>query len=318
MRAAALAVIFLLAVALAACGAGSQEVDREATILLDFTPNAAHVGLYTARARGYDEGESVRIRIRVPGQSTDAVRLLAAEKVDFAVLDIHDLALARQRGVDIVGVMPIVQRPLAAVIARPGTRSPRDLEGRAVGVTGLPSDDAVLRSVVRGAGGDPARVRTVTIGFDAVSALLGGRVPAATAFWDVEGVALRARRPGFRIFRVDAFGAPAYPELVLCALRRTVREQPGLVDGVVAAARRGYEQALQDPESSVEDLVDRARGVRRADVQAQLDAVQSAFASPSGRVGRFDAGTLRAWARWEVRFGIVRRPPDVARAFLLR
>jgi hypothetical protein len=86
----------------------------------------------------------------------------------------------------------------------------------------------------------------------------------------------------------------------------------------VAAARRGYEQALQDPESSVEDLVDHARGVRRADVQAQLDVLQSALASPSGDVGRFDVGTLRAWARWEARFGIVRRPPDVARAFVLR
>ena len=56
----------------------------------------------------------------------------------------------------------------------PAIRTPRDLAGRQAGVTGLPSDDAVLRSVVAGAGGDPRRVREVTIGFDAVPALLGG------------------------------------------------------------------------------------------------------------------------------------------------
>ena len=63
------------------------------------------------------------------------------------------------------------QRPLASVIARadgPVAR-PRDLEGRSAGVTGLPSDDAVLDSVVAGDGGDPAAVERVTIGFNAVA-----------------------------------------------------------------------------------------------------------------------------------------------------
>ena len=89
-----------------------------------------------------------------------------------AILDIHDLGLARQEGHDIVGVMAFVQRPLAAVLAQPAIRSPADLEGERAGVSGLPSDDAVLRSIVAGDGGDPEQVRTTTIGFQAVKALL--------------------------------------------------------------------------------------------------------------------------------------------------
>ena len=63
--------------------------------------------------------------------------------------------------------MPLVQAPLGAVIARSdsGIRSPKDLEGRKVGVTGLPSDNAILDSEVAGDGGDPSRVDPVTIGF---------------------------------------------------------------------------------------------------------------------------------------------------------
>ncbi len=34
------------------------------------------------------------------------------------MLDIHDLALARERGVDLVAVAALVRRPLAALIAR--------------------------------------------------------------------------------------------------------------------------------------------------------------------------------------------------------
>jgi putative hydroxymethylpyrimidine transport system substrate-binding protein len=253
----------------------------------------------------------------VPGASTDAVRLLASGRVDFAVLDIHDLAIARARGSDLVGVMALVQRPLAAVIAQPGTRSPRALQGRTVGVTGVPSDEAVLRSEVLGAGGDPRRVATTTIGFNAVTALLAHRVDAATAFWDVEGVALERRRRGFRIFKVDDYGAPAYPELVLCATRTTVRDRRGLVDRVVRAIERGYREALRHPAASVSDLLRYNPGLDRGLIGAELDAVHSAFWAPGGGVGQLDPGRLRAWARWEARFGIVARAPDVTRAFLL-
>ena len=125
--------------------------------------------------------------------------------------------------------MALVQRPLAAVLAQPEIARPRDLEGRRAGVTGLPSDVAVLRSVVAGDGGDPEQVRTTTIGFEAVKALLAGRVAGATAFWNVEGVALRAERPDTQEFRVDDFGAPAYPELVLCVTRETLEEKRSVI-----------------------------------------------------------------------------------------
>jgi ABC-type nitrate/sulfonate/bicarbonate transport system substrate-binding protein len=315
MRSAVLALAVALGIVLPGCGGTVVEVDSDASILLDFTPNAAHTGIYTAAARGYDP--DVTLHVKVPGASTDGVRLLAAGKVDFAVLDIHDLALADAHGASLVGVMALVQRPLASVITQPGVRSPRALAGRTVGVTGVPSDDAVLRSEVRGDGGNPAAVTTTTIGFKAVQSLLTRRVDAATAFWDVEGVALRRRRPGFRVFKVDDYGAPAYPELVLCATRATVRDRRSLVDGVTAAIRRGYAQTLQDPESAVETMVERTGGLDRSLLQAELDAVQPAFQAPDGRIGELDPRRLRAWARWELRFGIVKHRPDVRRMFLL-
>src|SRR3954469_8388492 len=180
--------VVLLVVLLAGCGADDgprsatapPEPPIDATLLLDFAPNAVHAGIYAAKRRGLDRKAGIDLRVQVPTASTDAVRLLLAGRAQLAVLDIHDLAIARERGRDLVGVMAIVQRPLAAVLAEPGVRRPRDLEGRRAGVTGLPSDVAVLRSIVAGDGGDPARVRRVTVGFDAVRALLSRRVAGAT------------------------------------------------------------------------------------------------------------------------------------------
>jgi hypothetical protein len=50
-------------------------------------------------------------------------------------------------------------------------------------------------------------------------------------------------------------------------------------------------------------------------VAAELSAVTPAFLAPDGHIGELDLATLRAWATWEARFGIVRRPPDVASSF---
>ncbi len=304
-----------VALAPAGCGGRSSRLPA-ATLVLDFTPNAVHAGIYSALARGYDRAAGVRLDVRVPSSSTDSVKLLLSRRADLAVLDIHDLALARAAGRDIVGVLPLVQRPLAAVLAQPSVRTPRDLAGQLAGVTGLPSDDAVLRSVVAGAGGDPRQVREVTIGFDAVPALLGGHVAAATAFWDVEGVALARRRPGIREFRVDDYGAPAYPELVVCVTGRELRADPMLVRATVAALERGYALTIATPARSAGDELARVPGLDRPLLLAELAALRGAFTGGPGRAfGTFDRPRLRAWAAWEARFGIVRKAPDIPAMF---
>jgi ABC-type nitrate/sulfonate/bicarbonate transport system substrate-binding protein len=211
--------------------------------------------------------------------------------------------------------MAIVERPLASVIAQPQISSPRQLQGRTVGVTGVPSDYAVLDSIVTGAGGRPRALHTITIGSDAVADLLAGRVAAATAFWNDEGVALALRRPGYRIFRVENYGAPAYPELVLCARRETVARRPALVRAVVKTLVRGYELAIASPAVAGADLEREVPGLDPRLVRADLAALRSSFAPRGGHPGELEVRTLRAWAMWEARFGLVRKPPDVAALF---
>jgi ABC-type nitrate/sulfonate/bicarbonate transport system substrate-binding protein len=283
--------------------------------VLDFTPNAIHAGIYSALARGYDRAAGIRLHVIAPSASTDSIKLLETGRVNFAILDIHDLAIARERGEDIVGIMAVVERPLAAVIAAAQIHSPRQLAGKTVGITGDPSDSAVLDSIVAGADGNPHDLKTITIGFDAVAALLSGRVAAATAFWNDEGVTLEQRRPGFHIFRVDDYGAPSYPELVLCATAQTVRHDPALARGVVRALVRGYGITLSDPKATAADLESRVPGLDPELVAAELRAALPSFVTPDKRFGALDPATLRAWARWEVRFGIVQRMPDIQRAF---
>ncbi len=321
----------VLAAAAAGCGSGASSSTRaasssgpakarsaparSASLILDFTPNAVHTGIYAALARHYDRDAGVRLNVIAPTATTDSIKLLETGRVDFAILDIHDLAIARERAADVVGIMAIVERPLAAVIAAPDVSSPKALQGKTVGISGDPSDTAVLRSAVAGSGGDPARVKTVTIGFNAVADLLAGRVAGATAFWNDEGVTIRSERKGFHVFRVDDYGAPSYPELVLCATSQTLRREPGLARDVVNALVRGYEYTLSDPGQAARELEQQVPGLAPKLVSAQLTALLPAFRAADGHVGELNKATLDTWAGWEARFGIVSRPPDVGTTF---
>jgi putative hydroxymethylpyrimidine transport system substrate-binding protein len=305
----------LLGLAAAGCGGDGAEpgAPQRATLVLDFTPNAVHSGIYAALRRGYYRDAAVDLEVHAPSASTDAPKLLEAGRADFAILDIHDLGIARERGLDVVGVAAIVQRPLASVIARADgpVRRPRDLEGRRVGVTGLPSDDAVVDSEVAADGGDPANVDRVTIGFKAVTYLAADKVDAATGFWNAEAVALRRRGVSVRVFKVDRYGAPRYPELVLCTSKRTHMRDPELVNAVVEATARGYRAALTHPDAALDDLVAENPALDRGEQAAQLRVLLPALRPPV----HLDRSALEQWADWDLEHGILERPIDPRDAF---
>ncbi|HET7454927.1 MAG TPA: ABC transporter substrate-binding protein [Solirubrobacterales bacterium] len=317
-------VVALLAAALAlagvaGCGGSGAEpgAPQGATLVLDFVPNAVHSGIYAAESEGFYREAGVDLKVQPPGESTDAPKLLGAGKVEFAILDIHDLGIARENGIPLVGVMPIVQRPLAAVIARSdaGIRSPRDLEGRRVGVSGLPSDEAVVDSEVEADGGDPAKVDEVTIGFTAVPSLAAGKVDAATGFWNAEAVALREQGVPIRVFKVDEFGAPPYPELVLCTSEKLLKSDPGLVDHVVSATEEGYEATEENPGDALDDLLaaNKNLGLNRAEQEAQLKVLL-----PALHPEPFDPAVLNEWAAWDLQHHLLEKPLDVEAAFPTR
>src|SRR3954467_4794516 len=316
------AAVAAAALAIAACGGGDEPSTAStattaakpaapATLALDFTPNAVHAPIYAAVREGFDRRHGVSLRIREPGSSPNSLALLTLGRVDVGILDVHDLAIARERGVDVVGIAALVQKPLAALIARGDVPRPRSLAGRTVGVSGLPSDPAFVRAIVQGDGGEYARVKQVTIGFQAVSSILSGRVDAVPAFWNAEGVALRRRGVRTREFRVEDYGAPAYPEVVLVTARRTLERKRALVDGVVAAIGDGMRSVLARPEPAARQI---ARAAGQADVglvREQLRVMRPVVVPPM----RLDRAVLEQWADWDARFKIVGRRPDVDRAF---
>ncbi len=297
--------VVLLAVLAVGCGNdiadGPSPAPDPSTVALDFTPNAVHAPLYMAYG----------IAIRAPASGPDSLKLVASGKVDVGVLDIHDLAIAREAGTDVVAVGALVGKPLAALITQPDVRRPRELEGRTVGVSGLPSDPAFVRAIVEHDGGDFNSIRQVTIGFNAVSRLLTKRVDGVPAFWNAEGVAVKQRGLDVKEFRVEDYGAPPYPEVVLITSGATLRQRPGDVESAVFKIADGVAAARANPDEAVRRVAKAAGTKDAALVRAQLDAVLPLFVDGL----KLDREVLEQWADFDVEIGLVKERPDVDEAF---
>ena len=84
---------------------------------------------------------------------------------------------------------------------------------------------------------------------------------------------------------------------------------------MIRALVAGYGFTLRHPDQAAAELEAEVPGLDPSLVSSELSALLPVFRGRAGRVGELDRSTLERWSAWEARFGIVRRPPDVAATF---
>ncbi len=117
-----LAAVMALGVGATACGGDDDDGSsgssgtttaetKDATLVLDFIPNAVHAGIYAAQAQGYYEENGINLEIIQPTSTADTLRLIDAGKADIGIADGIDMAGQIDQGRGAKGVMAILQRP---------------------------------------------------------------------------------------------------------------------------------------------------------------------------------------------------------------
>lgn len=318
-----LAATMALAVGVAACGSddSSDSGDTgdtaaqvtDATLVLDFIPGAVHSGIYEAVEKGYYEDNGINLRIIEPTSTADTLKLIDAGKADFGIADGIDLATQIVDGRQAQGIMAIAQRPPGGLITleEDGITDPKQLEGETVGVTGVPSDNAILDTIMADAGGSSDNVDVVTIGFNGVQALESGKVKAFTGFIPADGVQVEADGYPTKSFPLDEYGGPSYPGLVVFSTESKIGEDPDLMQGFVDATIKGYQDALEDPAAAIDSLISQTQGIDKQLATDSFDAWVPLF-GPADTFGQFNKDNLESLSTFMVDNGLADEPisPD--------
>lgn len=310
-------------VGIAACGDDDDSGDsggettggtQQATLVLDFVPGPVHAGIYRALEQGYYEDEGIELEIIEPTSTADTLKLIDGGKAQFGIADGIDVASQIVDGRGAKGIMALTQRPLGGLItlAEDGYESPADLEGATVGVTGVPSDDAILETVISDSGADPASVEKVTIGFNGVQNLENGKVDAFTGFIPADGVQIEVDGFETQSFPLDEYGGPQYPGLVVFSTEEQIEADPELMQGFVSATIKGYEEVIEDPQVGLDALLAENPAIPKDFAEASLEAYEPLFQGEADSYGGFDTANLEDLSEFMVESELATEPiePD--------
>ncbi len=219
---------------------------------LGYIPNVQFAPLYVAVDKGYYREAGIEVEFDYSFE-TDAVALVGANNLQFAVVSGEQVLLARAQGLPVVYVMTWYQDFPVAVVAKSeqGIRTPQDLRGKRIGIPGLFGASYVgFRALLSAAGLQESDVTLDSIGFNQVEAIATDQEQAAVVYAANEPIQLRAQG-----YEIDVIRVADYVQLAgngLLTNETTIRENPDLVQRMVRATLRGLADATANPDEAYE------------------------------------------------------------------
>lgn len=252
-------------VALAACQSKEEPKKEEAakdqlekvTMVLDWTPNTNHTGLYVAQAQGFFEEQGLDVDIIQPGDA-GADQLVASGKADFGISYQEGITLARTQGVPIVSIAAIIQHNTSGFAApkEKGIASPKDFEGKTYGGWGSPIEKAVIETIMKADGGDVEKMAIINAGDADFFTMTEKDVDFAWIYYGWTGVEAELRGKDIdMIYLTDYSEKLDYYTPVLSTNEKMIDEKSDIVKKMVAAVAKGYEYAIENPEDAANILL---------------------------------------------------------------
>jgi putative hydroxymethylpyrimidine transport system substrate-binding protein len=263
-----------------------------------------------AQKLGYFEEAGLDVSIHTPSDPAAPIKLLASGQTDLAISYEPEVLLARDKGLGVVSVAALVNRPLTSMIwlKKSGIRRIGDLRGKTIATAGIPYQDAYLKTILARANLTPSDVKVVNVGFGLLPAIVGGRAEAMLGgFRNVEGVDLRLRGKHPVVTPVDRLGVPTYDELVLVAQRQRLDQDPEAIRLFLAALARGTAAAAENPGAAARALLEANPDLDPKLTRAEVAATLPLLAPPRGEqpYGYMDPARWRRFAGWMRDNGLV-------------
>ncbi len=317
------------ALLLAACGtatdsdeaAGSATVDlRPLTLMLNWTPNAHHVGIYAAQANGWYEDAGIDLRVVEPADA-GVEQAVATGAADLGMAQAESLLPARAAGVPVVSVaavLPVNDSSLFS-LAQDGITAPRDLEGTRYGGFGGALETEIISALMRCDGADPSTVQFVTLGnIDYLAGMRADQFDSAWVFsgWDalraaeVEGVQVTQIRFAEWLDCIPNWYTPLF-----LAAESTLQGDAALVEDFLDVTAAGYELAVEDPATAAGLLSAQVPELDADLVDASVSYYAPRFLPESGRWGEQEQEVWTAFADFLTGSGVATTPVSGADAF---
>lgn len=287
--------------------AASKELQK-VTIVLDWTPNTNHTGLYVAQEQGLWEKRGLEVEIIQPPEA-GASALVANGTAEFGIGAQESMILAREQGLPLVSLAPIIQHNTSGFASTldKNIKEPKDFEGKSYGGWGSPAESAVIESLMNVQKADVSKVTFVNAGTaDFFTAMKKG-IDFEWIFYGWTGIEAELRNePVNMVYLTDYSKQLDYYTPLILTNEQMIKDKPDLVRAFIEGASEGYNYAIENPDASAEILLKAVPELDAELVKASQKWLSPKYKDDATRWGEQKKEVWSGYGEWMMSNGLMK------------
>ncbi len=283
---------------------------------LGYIPNVQFAPLYVAIEKGYFKDAGIDVEFDYSFE-TDAVALVGADELQFAVVSGEQVLLARAQGLPVTYVAAWYQQYPVSVVSKvgQGILKPADLKGKRIGLPGLYGANYIgLEALLFSAGLSEKDVTLDSIGYNQVEALAADQEQAVSVYTTNEPVQLRAQ--GYDLNEIRVADQVQLASNGLITNEKTIAENPDLVRRMVKALLQGLADTIANPDEAYSMSKKHVPNLADADEVVQKEVLSRSI--ELWQADRLGFSNVQAWQNMQdtlLKMGLLKEPLDLEKAF---
>ncbi|WP_455256827.1 ABC transporter substrate-binding protein [Peptoniphilus asaccharolyticus] len=298
---------------LVGCGEKQESKDgtKELTLVLDYTPNTNHTGIYVAKELGYFAEEGIELNIVQPPQDGAPV-LVASGKAQVGI-DYQDTiaaAYAQDEPLPVTNIAALVQHNTSGIVSLKGNGMdrPKGMEGKKYATWGMEVEQAMIKNVVEKDGGDFSKVQLAPSNYSDIFTGLGNDIDAVWIFYGWDGIAAQVKNVAVDYFAFkDINPVFDYYTPTIIANNEFLKEDPETAKAFLRALKKGYEYSIENPKEAAEILLKDNPELDSAIVMASQEYLKDEYISEAKRWGEFDSTRWNNFYAWLFENGLIEK-----------
>ncbi|MDF0596285.1 ABC transporter substrate-binding protein [Psychromarinibacter halotolerans] len=233
----------------------AQETTRVA-LTLPWVANGSNYWPMLGKEMGIYADNGIDVEVSRGFGSVAAAQAVANDQFDFGVVFASGNMLAQARGLDlmVLGTVNYDATMGIATLADSPIATPKDLEGKTLGMVPTSAEAPFFPAFAAAAGIDTDKVDIVQVDSKVIErALLDGQVDAITAIGSSSIPNIVAAGADLRFMLWSEYGVEQYAAQI-CTRRETYEANPDLCQKVVDATLQSFAYTLKNPEESINEF----------------------------------------------------------------
>ncbi|UBH09591.1 ABC transporter substrate-binding protein [Macrococcus armenti] len=274
------------AILLAGCGdkaaeKGKDSKNEKVTIMLDWTPNTNHTGLYVAQKKGYFKKQGLDVEIKTPGEVT-ADQLIAANKKDvqFGISAQETVTQSRSEGIPVKSIGAIIQHNTSGFMSlkEKNIQSPKDYVGKTYGGWGAPIEKPMIDAVMKKDFASVNDTKIINMGNTDFFTASKKNIDFAWVYYGWTGIEAKTRNIDVNMqYIIDYDKNLDYYTPVVIANEQYLKSNKETAKKFMTALKEGYEYSIKHDKESADILMEAVPELKK---QEKLVYASQKYLSP--------------------------------------